>query len=283
MRWRTEKVVSKAVLAEALRGRSVGDAREHCGVSESMHERYDRDERGLVLSAGHELWTDGLVDMAVDVSSPIFEAAQWRGIPEGKPALWVERATATNALSAIALRATRTVSLTIRAGYAPEALAGMRRLIEASGHAARVADDVSGGQYALNWLAGRGKSSKHRVAFGSERTDEPTWDLMSGQSHAVFAAYARFSARMGDDQVLIHSVGPHRDPFWDSIWMWVTARQFMGALACQLKGSPAYRPAKLLDPRNTGSGRRGAHRGRDGWTPGRGPHGLTDWSAPTLV
>ncbi len=71
------------------------------------------------------------------------------------------------ALAAMALRATRTVALTVRAGYSAEALGGLRRLLEAAGHAQRVAEDASG-QYAENWINGRGKAAKARVGAITE-------------------------------------------------------------------------------------------------------------------
>ena len=131
----------------------------------SMHERYDRDERALIGRARDELWTSELFDAVVDVTAPILYASAWAGLPDDTPARTTERYTAAAALSAIALRTARTVALTARAGYAVEALPAMRRLFETGGHAQRNAEDQTG-QYAENWLAGRGRADSPRTAFG---------------------------------------------------------------------------------------------------------------------
>lgn len=108
-------------------------------MPETLHEQYNRDERRLVATAADELWTDALVDLIVDVAWPILEGASWRGVPEDAPPRWSERSTAMLSLAAIALRATRTAALTVRAGYAAEAQSHLRRLHEAAGHAGQVA------------------------------------------------------------------------------------------------------------------------------------------------
>ena len=134
-----------------------------------MHERYDADERRLLDSAASELWTDALLNAIVDVAPRIYEGASWAGgSPVDAPPRWAERSTAVLALASMALRTIRTLAMTVRSGYAPEALGDLRRLIEAAGHAQRVAEDTSG-QYAENWLHGRGKAGKARAAFGSDR------------------------------------------------------------------------------------------------------------------
>lgn len=176
-------------------------------MEESMHERYDRDERDLVATAAEMIWSDELLDAVVDIAAPILAASEWFGVPTGAPPRWVERATAAGALTAIALRAARTTALTVRAGYAAESLAGLRRLQEAGGHAQRVAQDASG-QYAENWLRGRGKADSPRIAFGAGDPEDATWALMSGQSHAEFAAFTNFSTEVDEQQKVIHLVGP---------------------------------------------------------------------------
>src|SRR4051794_31075475 len=120
-------------------------------MPDSMHERYDRDERQLTASAADELWTNEVFDAVVDVTAPILEASSWEGVPTDAPARTAERRTAAGALVAMALRASRTAALTIRAGYSAEALGAVRRLYEIAGHAQRVAEDPTG-QYANNWL-----------------------------------------------------------------------------------------------------------------------------------
>ncbi len=40
-------------------------------MTDSLHMRYDRDERQLVTTAAEELWTDELLDAVVDVAAPI--------------------------------------------------------------------------------------------------------------------------------------------------------------------------------------------------------------------
>ena len=204
-------------------------------MAESLHERYDRDERRLLDTAATELPTDNLLDAVIDVASPVIGASAWDDLPADAPPRTTERYTAAGALTAMALRAARTTALTVRAGYAAEALADVRRLFEIAGHAQRVAEDPSG-QYAANWLGGRGRSSRPRVAFGEPDSD-PMWKLMSGQAHAQFDVYAGMSAKF-DEGRLVHQVGPQRDPLWDSIWLWYAARQLVRVLAGLLKVHP---------------------------------------------
>jgi hypothetical protein len=163
----------------------------------SLHDRYDNDERRLVATAAAELWTDALINDVVDAAAEILEGASWHETPKASPPRWRERSTAILALGAMALRSTRTAALTIRAGYGPEALADLRRLIEAAGHAQCVLDDTSG-QYAENWLRRRGKAGKPRIAFGPDSADDLIWKLMSDQSHADFASYANHSAMLNE-------------------------------------------------------------------------------------
>lgn len=201
-------------------------------MAESLHERYDRDERRLLDAAAREIPTDNLLDEVIDVASPVIAASAWDGLPDDAPPRTSERWTAASALTAMALRAARTTALTVRAGYAAEALADVRRLFEIAGHAQHVAEDKSG-EYAANWLAGRGRSGRARSAFG-ESDSHPMWKLMSGQAHAQFDAYAGFSAGF-DEGRLVHQVGPRRDPLWDSIWVWYAARQLVRVLAALLQ------------------------------------------------
>lgn len=205
-------------------------------MPDSLHERYDLDERQLVATASGELWSDALLDAVVDAAAPLLDGASWREVPDGAPSRWSQRSTAMLALAAMALRATRTVALTVRAGYAAEALGGLRRLFEAAGHAQRVAEDASG-QYAKNWIYGRGKPARARVAFGPVES-EPFWRFMSGESHAEFATHVNLSAAFDEERGLIHTIGPNRDPFSDSIWLWVAARHLARVLACLLKVHP---------------------------------------------
>jgi hypothetical protein len=214
-------------------------------MAETLHERYDRDERRLVATASGELWTDALVDLIVDVASPILEGASWRGVPEDAPPRWSERSTAMLSLAAMALRGIRTVALTVRAGYAAEAQADLRRLHEAAGHARHVAMDASG-QYAENWLHRHGKGRKPRAAFGSTPQDDTLWKLMSGQAHADFEAYANLSAMLDQDRRIIHRIGPRRDVLWDNVWLWLAARQFTTVLACVLMVHPHLDQANFL-------------------------------------
>jgi hypothetical protein len=203
-------------------------------MSESMHARYDRDERQLVATAADDLWSDELLDAIVDVASPIMAASAWHGLPDGAAPGTTER-YAVSSLMAVGLRGARSAALLIRAGYAAEGLAAVRRLFEAAGHAQRVAEDESG-QYAENWLTAQGKAAKPRAAFGA-REDASMWNLMSGQAHAGFGVYAHLSATL-DEGRLIHQVGPHRDAFWDSMWIWLVARQLSRVLAAVLKVHP---------------------------------------------
>lgn len=199
---------------------------------ESMHQRYDRDESQLLAAASDELWASSLFDAVVDVAAPILDASAWDGVPAGSPPRTAERYTAASALAAMALRTSRTIVLTVRAGYGVDALAGMRRLFETAGHAQRVAEDSSG-QYAENWVGGRGQADKPRTAFGDPEQD-PLWELMSGQAHAQFGVHAHLSAKLAGRR-LVHSVGPQRNAFWDNGLVWLTARQLSRVLACLLK------------------------------------------------
>jgi hypothetical protein len=212
-------------------------------MGESMHQRYDRDERRLVEKAGQDLWTSELVDSVVDVAAPILEASAWHRLPASSPPRTGDRFTASAALAAIALRVTRTIALTVRAGYGVDALGGVRRLFEAAGHAERVAEDESG-QYAENWLSGRGQADRPRTAFGDPEHDR-LWKLMSGQAHARFDVHAHLSAQL-DGGRLVHFVGPQRDAFWDNGLLWLTARQLTRVLACVLKVRPEIDQADFL-------------------------------------
>ncbi len=214
-------------------------------MAEPMHQRYDKSERRLIASAAEELWTDALLDGIVDAAADVLDGASWRGTPDGAPPRWVERHAATLALGAMALRAARTTALTIRAGYGAEALADLRRLIEMAGHAQAVANDASG-QYAENWVQGRGKAASPRIAFGPESADRPVWELMSAQAHAHYASYMNHSGMVDEDGRLIHGVGPRRDPVMDSLWLWLSARQFARVLAAVLKVHPDIDSARFL-------------------------------------
>jgi len=211
--------------------------------SESLHERYDRDERALIDTAGVQLWTDHLLDAVIDVASPIMAGSSWDGLPDGAQPRTAERYTASSALMAMGLRAARTIALTVRAGYAPESLAGTRRLFEIAGHAQRVADDETG-QYADNWLRRRGNAAKPRAAFGDPETDT-MWKIMSGHAHAEFDAYARQSATL-DGARVVHSIGPRRDGFWDDVALWFTARHLVRVLAAVLKVHPHIEQSDFL-------------------------------------
>jgi len=204
-------------------------------MAESLHERYDRDERRLLDTAGTEIPTDDLLDAVIDVASPIIAASAWESLPDDAPPRTTERYTAAGALTAMALRTARTTALTVRAGYVAEALADVRRLFEIAGHAQSVAEDASG-QYAANWLGRHGRAARPRAAFGEPDSD-PMWKLMSGQAHAQFDVYAGMSAKF-DEGRLVHQVGPQRDPLRDSIWLWYAARQLVRVLAGLLKVHP---------------------------------------------
>ena len=126
---------------------SAADFRRSC---EAWLTARSRCMSGTTVTSGgfprrpRKLWTSPLLDLAVDAAAPILDAASWRGVPDDSPPRWSERSTAILALGAIALRGTRTVALTVRAGYSAEALSDLRRLNEAAGHAREVALDVSG-------------------------------------------------------------------------------------------------------------------------------------------
>ncbi len=66
-------------------------------------------------------------------------------------------------------------------------------------------------------------------------SEDSLWSLMSGQAHADFNAYANLSATLDEARRIIHGIGPCRQPPWDNIWLWLTARQLTTVLACVLK------------------------------------------------
>jgi len=229
-------------------------------MAESLHERYDRDERRLLDTAATELPTDNLLDAVIDVASPVIGASAWDDLPADAPPRTTERYTAAGALTAMALRAARTTALTVRAGYAAEALADVRRLFEIAGHAQRVAEDPSG-QYAANWLGGRGRSSRPRVVFGEPDSD-PMWKLMSGQAHAQFDVYAGMSAKFDEGAPRASSgsstgsaPGQH---------LAVVCRTAVGARPRRSpQGASAHRPDGFLGGRRTRGRRRGSACHRD--------------------
>lgn len=205
-------------------------------VPPTLHEAFDEDEARLRDSASNELWTNVLMDRVMDVASPLLNAATWDGLPAGTPRGWDKQSTAALALAAIAVRSTRALTLLVRSGYAPEALPHLRRLMEAAGHAQRVASDVDG-TYSLDWIEGRGKSLSNRKAFGGDPREKAFWDLMSGQAHASFRGHARILASVDNNRVA-HRLNPARDARWDSVWLWMAARQLGRVLACVLKVHP---------------------------------------------
>lgn len=211
---------------------------------ESMHERYDRDERRLVEDVAAELWANPLVDAIVDEAASILEGAEWEGVPDDAPPRFKERSTAILSLAAMALRGARAVTLVVRAGYAPEAHGPYRRLQEAAGHAANVAHD-SPGQYAENWIHGRGKPAKPRTAFGAAAEDDPLWNLMSGQAHATFEHYVNLTAFL-DGGRIVHRIAPRRDLVWDNTFLWLTAHRLRTVLAGVLKVHPHIDQASFL-------------------------------------
>jgi len=66
------------------------------------------------------------------------------------------------------------------------------------------------------------------------------------QSHADFASHANLSATFDEERRIIHTISPHPDPFWDSIWLWIAARQFLRVLAGVLKVHPNLDDADFL-------------------------------------
>lgn len=147
----------------------MGAVRDHGAMPEALHERYDRDEQRLVATASQELWTDALLDVIVDIAAPILESASWRGVPKHAAPLWSERSTAMLSLAAMGLRATRTCALTVRAGYAAEAQADLRRLHEAAGHARLVALDNRAVRRELAPRAREGRETPRRLRLSKSR------------------------------------------------------------------------------------------------------------------
>jgi hypothetical protein len=146
------------------------------------------------------------------------------------------------ALVAMALRASRSVAITVRSGYGAEAFGGLiRRVHEASGHAAKVAADATG-QYATNWMVGRGKAASPRSAFGTSDADDAVWTLMSRLSHATFTEFVNFSTFLDKDRRAIHHIGPRRMPVVDDLLLWLTARQLIRTFAAAMQIRPATTP-----------------------------------------
>jgi hypothetical protein len=109
-----------------------------------------------------------------------------------------------------------------------------------------VALDASG-QYAENWLNGRGKAGSARSAFTSGSADEGVlWKLMSGRAHAEFRTYANVTASLGEDRRLIHQIAPTRDLVWDNVALWLCARQLMTVLGGVLTVHPHLDQADYL-------------------------------------
>ena len=198
-----------------------------------MHHRYDEDEQRLRETASEELWTSDLLDMTVDVSAPILRAAQWQKVPEYAPQLWHERSVAILALGAIGLRQARAIAVTVRSGWSPEAHGPYRRLQEAAGHAQGVARDSSG-QYAENWIRGKGRAASPQIAFGGGSGGDPLWGLMSNQAHANFEHYINLSRAWDDEKGFLHRLIPERDLKWDNIFLWMTGRRLMQIFAASL-------------------------------------------------
>ncbi|MBA2420558.1 MAG: hypothetical protein H0V57_05445 [Thermoleophilaceae bacterium] len=91
------------------------------------------------------------------------------------------------------------------------------------------------GQYAENWIHGRGQAGKPRAAFSAASQDDPLWKLMSGQAHASFEHHANLSATLSEGGRLVHSLGPRRDPAWDNLFLWLVAHRLRTAVAAVLK------------------------------------------------
>lgn len=214
--------------------------------SDSLHDKYDRDERRLLDSAKTDLWADSLFDGIVDVAEEVFGSLDWKGVPAGAPAAWSNRSTAMLALGATGLRACRAAALQVRAGYGAEGFATLRRLVEAAGHAVNVAADDTG-QYAANWLARRGDASSPRKAFGNEPEQQDMWKSMSGLVHVNFANFTNMASEFDDGGRLLHRVHPHRETTWDNAMLWYAGRQLARLLAAGLMLRPEASQERFLE------------------------------------
>lgn len=213
---------------------------------EDLHRRYDRDERRLLDTAAAELWAGELFDRAVDVAEEALGALRWNGRPVSAPASWEHRSTAMLALGATALRAARSAALQVRAGYGPEGFATLRRVVEAAGHAVKIAADDTG-QYAYNWLTRRGAASSPRRAFGSEREQQDLWTGMSGLVHVNFADFTNMVSELDAEGRLLHHVSPSRATTWDNAMLWYAGYQLGRVLAAALLLRPEASQEQLLD------------------------------------
>jgi len=215
-------------------------------MDDRPHERYDNDERRLLESANDELWAGPLLDAMVAVAPEILGALSWHGVPDDAPSGWESRMSAMLALGAIALRATRTVAIVVRAGYGAEGFGNLRRVVEAAGHAVKVAEDESG-QYATNWLARRGNARSPRRAFGTEAEQRDVWNAMSGLVHANFADFANMSSEIDSDGRLLHRVGPRRVVAMDNATLWLAGRHLCRVLAAAVTIRPETPQAAFLE------------------------------------
>lgn len=215
-------------------------------MDDRPHERYDSDERRLLEGANEELWAGPLLDAMVDVAPEIIEAVGWHGVPDNAPTGWESRSSAMLALAALGLRATRTVAIVVRAGYGAEGFGNLRRVVEAAGHAVKVAKDESG-EYAANWLIRRGNASSPSRAFGTEAEQRDIWKAMSGLVHANFADFANMSSEIDGDGRLLHRVGPRRVVAMDNATLWLAGRHLARVLAAALTIRPEAAQAAFLE------------------------------------
>lgn len=202
-----------------------------------------RDEDRLRELASAHLPTIALIDRLIDAAGPIAKASAWSGLPVDALPRTAERYTAANAVLTMGLRSARAVQLLIASGYGREALSSVRRLLEVSGHAARIAEDSSG-QYAANWLEGRGRADRPRSAFGPEQEHDVLWKLMSGQAHATFEIYARMGTRPEGER-LMHMLNPARDEM-DDLWLILVGRHLSRVIASVLRVRPEIEQADFL-------------------------------------
>lgn len=159
-------------------------------------------EEALRLTAGVDLPTLALAD---DVSRLLAETIQGISIDASEEdqdpkalrihALWF--------MAIIALRALRAAMQALRTGYEDQAVGYQRLIDELHNRAQRLVKDESG-EYARQWLKGRGLGKGARLA------GQDFWEFMSGPVHANARAvldWIAISRADGSTQVV---VGPER-------------------------------------------------------------------------
>lgn len=172
---------------------------------------FTRAERALLESVTDDLSALRVTDMATVLLGTVVGGV---AVPpperQPPPASWW-RATALLYIGIHAVRTTRAAMVVIACGYTAEALAFKRIILELHSRARRVASDQSG-EYARNWLDGRGgKPSKAVSGF----SPSDLWSNLSQSAHADPRHVENFLAISEEEGTRI-VVAPERRPEVDN-------------------------------------------------------------------